>query len=172
MEQEMDRKGQTLSHNPPEEILAGLLRERGWTIATAESCTGGLIAGALTNVAGVSACFQEGIVTYSNGAKEKYLGVDHQTLARFGAVSGETADEMTRGILRTSGADVAIAVTGIAGPDGGSPQKPVGLVYIGYGSPDDVRIQECRFDGDRHQIRRQTVEKALWLAVRFVEEKK
>lgn len=155
-----------------ERTLAECLRSYNLTITTAESCTGGLIAGTITNVAGISSYFKEGIVTYSNEAKEKYLGVKHETLSRYGAVSEQTAREMVSGILRASGADTAVAVTGIAGPDGGTPEKPVGLVYIGYGMGEDIRVKECQFSGGRAQVRSQTVETALQLISTLIKEKK
>lgn len=155
-----------------EEKLAEYLKLYNLTITTAESCTGGLIAGTITNVAGISSHFKEGIVTYSNEAKQKYLGVKPETLSRYGAVSEQTAREMVTGILRASGADTAVAVTGIAGPDGGTPEKPVGLVYIGYGMGDDIRVKECHFPGGRSQVRCQTVETALQLISILIKEKK
>lgn len=157
---------------PTEEKLAELLRLHNLTITTAESCTGGLIAGTLTNVAGISSYFKEGSVTYSNEAKEKYLDVKPETLRRYGAVSEQTAREMVTGILCASGADTAVAVTGIAGPDGGTPEKSVGLVYIGYGMGEEIRVKECHFEGNRSQIRQQTVETALQLVYGLIKEKK
>jgi nicotinamide-nucleotide amidase len=110
--------------------LVAAYRTTGLLVATAESCTGGLVAGAITDVAGASAVFDRGFVTYSNEAKMEMLGVQSQTLRDFGAVSGETAVEMALGALARSRADIAIAITGIAGPDGGTAQKPVGLVHF------------------------------------------
>ena len=132
-------------------------------IATAESCTGGMIAAALTDMAGSSAVFERGFVTYSNAAKIEMLGVRTTTLERFGAVSSETAIEMATGALARSGADIAVSVTGIAGPAGGTPQKPVGLVWFGIaaraGSPLSV---ERHFSGPgREAIRAQATEAAL-----------
>ena len=112
--------------------LGRVLEARGWRVATAESCTGGLIAGAITDIAGSSAWFDRGFVTYSNSAKEEMLGVRAQTLAAFGAVSEQTACEMAAGALARSGSDLAVAVTGIAGPTGGSADKPVGMVCFGW----------------------------------------
>ena len=113
-----------------EELVVSLLKEQGKTLATAESCTGGLLAKRLTDVSGSSAVFHMGCVTYANEAKEMLLHVDHQTLLDHGAVSEETAREMAEGILRRSGSDLGIGITGIAGPEGGTPEKPVGLIYI------------------------------------------
>ena len=114
-----------------EESIVDLLKEKQMTVTTAESCTGGLLSGRILNVPGASAVYKEGYITYSNEAKEKLLGVSHETLETYGAVSYETAREMAAGAARSAGADVALAVTGIAGPDGGTKEKPVGLVYIG-----------------------------------------
>ena len=113
-----------------EEKCVELLLERKLTLTTAESCTGGMVASRIVDVPGASGTLMQGIVTYSNEAKEKYLGVKHETLKEFGAVSSETAEEMALGAVWVAGADVGIATTGIAGPGGGTPEKPVGLVYI------------------------------------------
>lgn len=142
--------------------LGACLAERGARVATAESCTGGWIAQALTSVAGSSAWFECGLVTYSNAFKIELLGVAPMTLERHGAVSAETAAEMATGVARLAGADFAVAVTGIAGPDGGSPDKPVGTVWFGYASPGRAVETECHvFDGDRRSVRARTVERAL-----------
>ena len=131
-------------------------------LATAESCTGGLIAAGMTDLAGSSSVFERGFVTYSNESKEELLGVSHETLLRHGAVSSETATEMVAGALTRSHADAALAVTGIAGPSGGTPDKPVGLVYIGWGlKGGQICVQKHIFSGDRDAIRQQTVEAAL-----------
>ena len=122
-------------------VVGEKLKEKGLTIACAESCTGGMFASALTDIPGISACFDRGIVTYSNRAKVEELGVKQETLDAFGAVSEETALEMAKGVRRVSGTDIGISVTGIAGPDGGTPEKPVGLVYIGL---DFDGQTECR----------------------------
>lgn len=138
---------------------------RGLTVATAESCTGGLIAGALTEIAGSSAVVNRGFVTYSNEAKQKMLGVKAETLTRFGAVSQETAIEMVTGALQAAGTRLAVAVTGIAGPGGGSEEKPVGLVHIAAASTAEIVLhQEMRFgDLGREGIRLATVKTALEL---------
>lgn len=149
------------------EELAGsvidLFLDRDWKLATVESCTGGMIAAALTDIAGSSAVFERGFVTYSNEAKVALVGVDAKTLAAHGAVSPETAIEMAKGAIAASLADVAVSVTGIAGPGGGSPQKPVGLVHMAIavrGGP--VHHHELRFgDIGRRQIREATVRTAL-----------
>ena len=135
------------------------------TVATAESCTGGWIAKSLTDVSGSSACFGYGIVSYSNPAKKSLLGVTAETLANDGAVSEETVIEMAEGALRVSGADLSVAVSGIAGPDGGTDDKPVGTVWFAFSVRDggdvDTAAEVERFDGDRDAVRRQTVAYAL-----------
>jgi len=132
------------------------------TVVTAESCTGGWVAQTITEIAGSSHWFERGFVTYSNAAKIDMLGVNPQTLALFGAVSAETAGEMTNGALAHSHADLAIAITGIAGPDGGSPEKPVGLVFIAWQWQGEApTVVKKLFSGNRHEIRRQSVATAL-----------
>jgi len=144
-----------------EEVVIKLLKNKNYTITTAESCTGGLLTGRLVNVAGVSEQLKEGFITYSNEAKMKYLGVKEETLATYGAVSEQTAEEMARGAARTSGADTAIAITGIAGPEGGTQEKPVGLVYIACLVKEQVTVKELRLKGNRLKIRDQSVIAAL-----------
>ncbi len=139
-----------------------LLKARSLRLAAAESCTGGWIAMALTAVAGSSEWFERGFVTYSNEAKEQMLGVSKATLQAHGAVSESTAGEMAQGALRHSLAQLAVAVTGIAGPGGGSPDKPVGTVCIAFAGPGTRKgVETRRFEGDREQVRRQTVVAAL-----------
>lgn len=142
------------------EIIEKLI-EKGITVATAESCTGGMIAAAVTDVPGASAIFGYGMVTYSNEAKQKILGVKEATLASYGAVSEETAYEMAKGLKEVSRADCAVSVTGIAGPDGGSTKKPVGLVYMGLAWGEKVYVKKNFFQGSREAIRKQTVATAL-----------
>lgn len=138
-----------------------LLLEEGLTIACAESCTAGLLTAALGDVAGISAALHEGIVTYSNEAKMKYLGVSADTLAVHGAVSAETAREMALGIRRVSGSDIGVSVTGIAGPDGGTAEKPVGLVYVGIACYGEVETLRLQLHGSRQRVRRAAVMQAL-----------
>lgn len=138
-----------------------LLKAHGMKVTTAESCTGGLLAGTILNVPGASACYEEGHITYSNAAKEKILGVSHETLKTYGAVSSQTAKEMAFGAAKTAGADAALSVTGIAGPDGGTKEKPVGLVYIGCFLNGTVFAEEFRFCGSREENRRASVRRAL-----------
>lgn len=144
-----------------EETVVELLKEKGKTVTTAESCTGGLVAGRLLNVPGASSVYMEGYITYSNEAKEKLLGVSHSTLEQYGAVSKETACEMAEGAAKAAGADLAISVTGIAGPDGGTKEKPVGLVYVGCYADGEARAYEFHFTGNRAKNRESTVAKAL-----------
>ena len=144
-----------------EETVVELLKEKGKTVTTAESCTGGLVAGRLLNVPGASSVYMEGYITYSNEAKEKLLGVSHSTLEQCGAVSKETACEMAEGAAKAAGADLAISVTGIAGPDGGTKEKPVGLVYVGCYADGEASAYEFHFTGNRAKNRESTVAKAL-----------
>lgn len=136
-----------------EEVLGQLLIEKGLTIATAESCTGGMVAARLINYGGISASFLEGAVTYSNDAKISRLGVKEETLKEYGAVSHEVAEEMAIGICKTSGAHVGLSTTGIAGPGGGTKEKPVGLVYIGLCYRGEVVTRELNLSGNRQKIR-------------------
>ena len=142
--------------------LAKLLKLHNFTISTAESCTGGLIAGEITKISGISDNFHMGVVTYSNNAKHKLIGVKNETLEKFGAVSEETASEMVMGIMKLSKSDCAIAVTGIAGPTGGTTDKPVGLVYIGCGLKNTIKVKRYVFSGDRDEVRKQTVQNAIY----------
>jgi len=138
-----------------EEVVARLLIEKKLTISTAESCTGGMIASYLINYPGISEVFLEGAVTYSNEAKHNRLGVNNDILNQYGAVSEETAREMAIGIAKTANTDVSIVTTGIAGPEGGTLEKPVGLVFIGVYVQGKVTIKKCLFKGDRNKVRLQ-----------------
>lgn len=144
-----------------DEVVSKMLIDKNLTIATAESCTGGLLAGSIINYPGVSSVFKEGFVTYSNEAKMKRLSVKKETLDKFGAVSKETAEEMAIGAAKAAGTDVSISTTGIAGPGGGSKDKPVGLVYVGIYVKGKVKTKELHLTGDRQWIRNMTVMKAL-----------
>ena len=149
--------------------LSRALREQGLMLATAESCTGGLIGAALTSLPGSSDIYAGGFVTYSNDLKAGLLGVCMGTLETYGAVSSQTAIEMAKGALLKTGADIAVSVTGIAGPGGGSDAKPVGLIYIGLaGKQTAPKTQEFLLHGDRASIRAQTVEKALKAVLDFI----
>ncbi len=144
------------------EALGSALAARGWVLATAESCTGGWIAEAVTATAGSSGWFDRGFVSYSNAAKMDMLGVSADTLAAHGAVSEETVREMALGALARSRAQAAVAVSGVAGPGGGSAAKPVGTVCLAWAlAGGQTRVLTCRFDGDRESVRRQTVACAL-----------
>lgn len=149
--------------------VAELLERKKLRVTTAESCTGGLIAGTLVNVPGISGWFGEGYVTYSNEAKERLLGVLHETLMNYGAVSEQTAKEMAEGAAKASGADAAVSVTGIAGPDGGTIEKPVGLVYMGCFCKGRICVEKHIFDGDRARVRAQSVQAALELLKTMLE---
>ena len=146
-----------------EEIVLALCRARGWTLATAESCTGGMVAERITSVPGASDVFAGSVVTYSNSSKHHLLGVSDDLLERHGAVSAEVAAAMAVGARMRVGADVGVAVTGIAGPDGGTPEKPVGLVFLHGASPDGERARELNLPGEREQIRRRSTVAALHL---------
>lgn len=144
-----------------EEVVAKLLLDKHLTIATAESCTGGLIAATLINYPGISEVFMQGCVTYSNEAKMQRLGVKKETLDEFGAVSEQTALEMAEGITKTSETNVGISSTGIAGPGGGTEEKPVGLVYVGICINGIKKGVKFNFKGDRQEVRQRTVINAL-----------
>src|SRR5436190_5472932 len=144
-----------------EEVVGQVLKQRGETLSVAESCTGGLIGRRLTEVPGSSAYFMEGAITYSNDAKIRTLGVDPQIIARHGAVSAECAEAMAAGMRERAATDHAISVTGIAGPDGGSDEKPVGTVFIGYSGPEATRSIHIVLPGDRYLIRWRASQAAL-----------
>ena len=149
----------------PEAQVGALLLARNWTVCTAESCTGGLIAHRLTNIAGSSAYVLGGIVSYSNAAKQKLLGVHESTLAAYGAVSEQTAAEMVQGVRAVFDADVAVSITGIAGPGGGSPEKPVGLTYIGLLlRGHEPQVRRHIWQGDREAVKAASADAALaWI---------
>ena len=143
------------------EIVGLALKQRGATLTTAESCTGGWVAKVITDIAGSSAWFERGFVTYSNEAKSQMIGVSEATLRDNGAVSEPVVVEMAVGALRAARATYAISVSGVAGPDGGSPGKPVGTVWLAWGDGNHVFSERRQFDGDREAVRRQTVIAAL-----------
>jgi PncC family amidohydrolase len=165
-------RDQTADHNTTVEALAlaaelgERLRERAWQLAVAESCTGGLIGHRITSISGSSDYFAGGVIAYSNSAKEQLLGVAQETLARVGAVSRETALEMAHGARRALEADVGISSTGIAGPGGATPRKPVGLVYVAVATPVDEHVIELHLDGDRLTVIEASTHAALQLALR------
>jgi len=158
-----------MNPEPLEKVVGRLLTAQKLTIALAESCTGGLIAHRLTNVPGSSAYFIGGVVSYANEAKVRMLGVSPQTLQMHGAVSEETAREMARGARHLFQTDIALAVTGIAGPGGGTPEKPVGLTYIALTAEDLERCERYLWRGDRWAIKEQSAEAALGLLREYLE---
>ncbi len=143
------------------ESLVALLKARGLTCATAESCTGGGVGAAITAVSGSSAVFLGGVVSYADAVKRDVLGVSQKTLESVGAVSPETAEQMAEGARRLLGADLAVSVTGVAGPGGGSDEKPVGLVWFGLATAQGARTERALFRGDRAHVREQAVTHAL-----------
>lgn len=148
------------------EEVVKLLKDAGMTVTTVESCTGGLLSGTLVDVSGASDVFGQGVVTYANEAKVNLVGVKEATLAAYGAVSEETAREMAEGGARTAKADASLAVTGIAGPGGGTEEKPVGLVYIGCYVKGKTVVEKHIFSGNRRKVREQSVVSALELLKR------
>jgi PncC family amidohydrolase len=144
-----------------------LMQERRWTISSAESCTGGLFMGALTEISGSSAIVSGGVICYSNEIKEEWVGVSPETLKQYGAVSEQTGRELAQGIRDRMKSTLGIGITGIAGPGGGSPEKPVGLVYIGLATPSGVEVQRCLFDQDRFGNRGLSVEAAMKMVLEY-----
>lgn len=153
--------------NLEEKVVAKLIEE-GLVITTAESCTGGMIGATLVNVSGVSSVFHQGFITYANEAKRDLLGVKKRTLKKYGAVSKQVAKQMAKGAAKRAKADVAISVTGIAGPDGGTDEKPVGTIFMGCYYDGKVKVKEFHFEGNRTEIRELTVKNALTLVYRCI----
>jgi PncC family amidohydrolase len=156
---------------PVEAEIGALLEAQGLTLATAESCTGGLVAHRITNIPGSSAYFRGGIVAYANEIKEGLLGVDPETLIAYGAVSEQTALEMAQGARRCLGTSLAVSITGIAGPSGGTLEKPVGLVYIGLSAADAEICQRHIWDGDRLANKERSAEAALALVLGYLQDR-
>jgi len=152
------------------EELVKMLQGKRMFVATAESCTGGGIAAAITEIPGSSEIFAYGIVSYSNEAKERLLQVPHTLIEEYGAVSREVAQAMAQGARKLSEADIAIAVTGIAGPSGGSVQKPVGLVYIAVSGDKGTKADRYHFSGARREVRQKTKDAAISLALQYLQE--
>ena len=152
-----------------EERLVQALSEMGLTVSSAESCTGGMIASRIIDVPGASDVYYEGFITYSNEAKMKYLNVSEDILEKYGAVSQEVVKEMAVGCRRATGCDVSIVTSGIAGPGGGSIDKPVGLVYIACAYKEEVLVSCFNFEGDRTQIRKQATDEAIKMAMDLLE---
>lgn len=153
-----------------EEWIVKELTKRSASITTAESCTGGLLSGRIVNASGASEVFHQSFVTYSNDAKNRLLGVKQEILDSVGAVSEETAAQMAAGAAEAADAEVALSTTGIAGPDGGTPEKPVGLVYIGCCCYGETVVEKHLFRGNRMEVREASVEAALILAKKCLEE--
>lgn len=151
-----------------EKQVGALLSQHGLTLSTAESCTGGLLAHRLTNISGSSGYFLGGVVAYAYEAKEVLLGVQHETLTHHGAVSEQVALEMARGVRQRLRTDFGLSVTGVAGPTGGTPEKPVGLTYIALAGPEGERCQCHIWQGDRLQNKAQSAEAALWLLLTYL----
>ncbi len=151
-----------------EQVVFGLLRQKGLVLATAESCTGGLLAEKITSIPGASGIFERGYVTYANKAKVEDLGVSEETLRKYGAVSQETALEMVKGLAARTGASVSVAITGIAGPDGGTQEKPVGLVYIAVRVPDKTVCKSYELMGNRERVRNDACIRALDMVRRLI----
>lgn len=152
------------------ERLGVLLKARRWRVAAAESCTGGGVSAAITSVPGSSEWFEFGVVSYANHAKQKLLGVKASTLEQHGAVSAETVQEMAAGILALSGAELAVAISGVAGPSGGTPEKPVGSVWFAWGEAGQaVKVKSCLFKGGRQEIQQQAVKTALKGLIEYLE---
>lgn len=147
--------------------LVEVLLEKGLTVATAESCTGGGVAHAITSVPGSSAVFMGGVVSYANEVKERVLGVCPETLAVVGAVSSETAAQMVEGVRDLMKVDLAVSLTGIAGPDGGSALKPVGTVWFGYGTREATKTEMKVFSGNREEVRAGAIDHALGLLIKL-----
>lgn len=154
-----------------EEIIGEKLRARGLRLAVAESCTGGLIGHRVTNIAGSSTYYMGSVTAYAYEAKVRLLGVTWETLEKNGAVSADTVSEMARGVRRSLAADVGIAVSGIAGPGGGTPEKPVGLVWMAVSAPDGVWTRQFNFKGERLSIKEQAAEEALKLGIDYLDGK-
>jgi len=158
-----------LNENTLEIVIGERLKQRGMTLAVAESCTGGLIGHRITNVPGSSAYYEGSITAYSYTVKELILDVQHDTLYRYGAVSEQTAREMALGVRRAFQVDIGLSVTGVAGPGGGTPDKPIGLVYVGLATPDGEWVERCMWDGNRQENKEYSAEAALDLLRRYLE---
>ncbi|MBR1742019.1 MAG: CinA family protein [Lachnospiraceae bacterium] len=147
------------------ERLVKLLLERGYHVATAESCTGGLLSAAMVDISGASEVFEEGSITYSDRVKKKLLGVSGESLEKYTAVSRQVAEEMAKGARRAAGTEVSVSVTGYAGPDAGEDGTPAGTVYIGCDVLGEISVKECHFSGDRNEVRRKAAEEAVSFAL-------
>lgn len=149
--------------------LGEKLVSKNLTIATAESCTGGLLANRITNVPGSSRYFERGVIVYSNQSKNELLNVPTEVIESYGAVSLETAKALAIGIKEVASTDLGLGVTGVAGPAGGTSEKPVGLVYIGLAARENIEVRKFNFNGDRLEIKNQTCEEALKLMIKYLD---
>lgn len=154
-------RGEKMGNNSLEYKIGDILTKNNISISTAESCTGGLLAGIIINYPGISKSFNEGFITYSNEAKMKRLGVKEDTLEKYGAVSKETAKEMAEGVAKATNSSIGISTTGLAGPDGETANKKIGLVYVGLYINGISKYMELNLHGDRQEVRNKTVEEAL-----------
>lgn len=154
-----------------EEKIGRILKEKGLKIAVAESCTGGLISSRITNISGASEYFEAGFITYSNKAKTSFLSVREEVINRYGAVSYETARLMAEGVRNIAGVDIGVSVTGIAGPAGGTLEKPVGTVFVGLATGEGAFVRKFSFTGSRLEIKQQTSEAALTFVANYLQEK-
>ena len=152
-----------------EEVVANILKEKGLTIAVAESCTGGLIANRLTDVEGASKSFIAGFVTYSNESKSNFLNVPYELILKKGAVSHEVAYKMAEGVRLAAGVDIGVSSTGIAGPSGGTEEKPVGTVYIAISGKDKTFVKKLSLKGSRVKIKKQTSDEVLNMIIEYIE---
>jgi PncC family amidohydrolase len=152
-----------------EKKIGNILRERSLTLGLAESCTGGLIASRITDVPGSSAYFLAGFVTYSNEAKTKFLSVPDKIIMRHGAVSNIVAERMAKGVRRAAGVDIGLSITGVAGPAGGSPEKPVGTVFMALATSKKVFVRKFLFSGNRREVRKRSAEEALSMILDYLE---
>jgi len=154
-----------------EKKIGEILQKRILTVGLAESCTGGLVASRITSVPGSSAYFMAGLVTYSNKAKTKFLSVPDKIIARNGAVSNIVAKRMAKGVCAAAGVDIGLSITGIAGPAGGSPEKPVGTVFIALATKKEVFVRKFLFSGNRREVRKRSSEEALTMLLDYLEER-
>ncbi len=159
-----------IPHNTQIELLVQILKEKQMTVATAESCTGGLLGKSITDISGSSAVYPGGVISYCNRVKHEVLGVEQALLDRLGPVSMAVAQQMAAGVRQTVGADVGVGITGIAGPNSDETGRPVGLVYIGVSDGRTDIVREYHFDGDRNAVRAQAAEAAAELALQLIEE--
>ncbi len=167
----LENDREMLGENSLQVVVGKLLKQREMTLAVAESCTGGLVGHRITNVPGSSTYYEGSVTAYSYNIKELILHVQHDTLCRYGAVSEQVAREMAVGVRRAFQADIGLAVTGIAGPGGGTPEKPVGLVYIALAAPDGEWVERCMWHGGRLENKERSAEAVLDLLHRYLEKR-